>query len=78
MPKLNSPGAAVPLYAAFAVSAALAASAAVQQPGTLVVATTASVSQLREWDHRIDAMVHSGELRLRQVRNDTLVTGRVH
>jgi thermolysin len=37
-----------------------------------------SVSQLREWDARIDRMLRDGELRIRQTREDTLLGGRTH
>ena len=57
---------------------ALTPLARAQEAGSLVAATTASVSQLREWDRRIDTMVRGGELRARPARPDTLVAGRVH
>jgi thermolysin len=37
-----------------------------------------SLSQLREWDARIERMIRDGELRRRQLRDDALVEGRVH
>lgn len=37
-----------------------------------------SISQLREWDSRIDRMVRGGELRIRQSRADAFVEGRIH
>ena len=68
----------VPRVAAVVVAAALAASPQAQQSSVLTASTPASVAQLREWDRRIDAMARDGELRVRQVREDTLVDGRVH
>ena len=38
----------------------------------------AAASELRGWDARIDGLVRSGDLRLRLVREDTLLPGRVH
>jgi thermolysin len=58
--------------------AVLAASSQAQQPGVRVASAPASVAVLREWDRRIDAMARDGDLRLRQVRDDTLIDGRVH
>jgi bacillolysin len=37
-----------------------------------------SITELRAWDQRIDGMLNSGELRVRNVRDDTLVPGRRH
>jgi bacillolysin len=37
-----------------------------------------SRAQLREWDRRLERMVRSGELRVRQSRADALVEGRTH
>ncbi|MGB2717962.1 MAG: M4 family metallopeptidase [Vicinamibacterales bacterium] len=37
-----------------------------------------SVPQLRDWDARLDRMVRSGELRVRQRRDDVQIEGRVH
>lgn len=46
-------------------------------PGLARVAP-ASIADLRAWDGRIDAMVRSGELRVRQVRDDAVLPGRTH
>jgi bacillolysin len=43
-----------------------------------VAATSDALNQLREWDRRIDQMTRSGELRLRESRDDRLVPGRRH
>ena len=37
-----------------------------------------SLSQLREWDARIEGMLRAGDLRIRQTREDALVKGRLH
>lgn len=37
-----------------------------------------SIGQLREWDRRIDGMLRTGELRVRDRRDDTIVAGRTH
>ena len=37
-----------------------------------------AIAQLREWDARIERMVRTGELRVRQRRDDALIEGRVH
>ena len=64
--------------AAVVIAAVLAASPDAQQPSVLTAPAPASVAELREWDRRIDAMTRAGELRVRQVREDTLVDDRVH
>jgi thermolysin len=46
------------------------------RPGVAISAQ--SVPQLREWEARIDRLVRTGELRVRQRRDDALVEGRVH
>jgi bacillolysin len=43
-----------------------------------IAATSDAFSQLREWDRRVDQMTRSGELRLRESRDDSLVPGRRH
>ena len=40
--------------------------------------TTGSAAERRAWTSRIDGMLRSGELRIRQTRDDTLVPGRTH
>ena len=39
---------------------------------------TGSIAERRAWSSRIDRMLRTGELRIRQVREDTLVPGRTH
>lgn len=68
-----------PAFAALvAALAALAAAGRAQEPAALTASAPAAVAQLRAWDRLIDAMMRDGELRVRQVREDTLVPGRVH
>jgi Zn-dependent metalloprotease len=44
-----------------------------------VAVAAGQIRQLREWDHRVDALVRSGELGMRIVRRDTILSdGRVH
>jgi Zn-dependent metalloprotease len=43
-----------------------------------IAVTSQNVSLLREWDINIDSMLRSGELRRRNVRRDTMLSGRVH
>src|SRR4051794_18575734 len=46
---------------------------------SLTVAVTSDASsQLRDWDRRIDQMARSGDLRLRESRDDGLIAGRRH
>lgn len=53
--------------------------AAQEQKGVVtVMATSATPQDLREWDSRIDRMLRDREVRLRQVRDDTLMPGRKH
>jgi thermolysin len=52
--------------------------AAAQQPRLVVAATPGSIPELRQWDQRVTRMERDGELRLRQVREDTLIPGRSH
>ena len=40
--------------------------------------TAGSVAQRRAWTSRVDGMMRSGELRIRQTREDTLLPGRTH
>jgi Zn-dependent metalloprotease len=40
--------------------------------------STASIADIRAWDRRVDSMLASGELRMRTVREDTLIPGRRH
>ena len=43
-----------------------------------VTITTGSPAERRAWTTRVDAMLRSGELRIRQTREDTLLPGRIH
>jgi thermolysin len=70
-----------------ALAAVLASSGAaspgaqsVAQPGLvrITAASAASIADLRAWDRRVDSMLDSGELRVRTVRDDTLMPGRRH
>ena len=45
--------------------------------GTLTTITAGAAQAVREWDSRTDAMLRSGDLRLRMVRDDTMIPGRV-
>ena len=50
---------------------------AAQGHGTLTTIVPASLQTLRDWDSRTQLMLRSGELRVRQVRDDTLIPGRI-
>ena len=65
------------LLVLFNVPMAASSAAAQDAPGALTIAPS-SLSQLREWDRRIEGMVRAGELRIRQTREDPLVDKRVH
>ena len=54
----------------------MAAPAAEEAPALRVAA--GSEPLLRSWDARIARMLHAGELRARQVREDRMLTGRIH
>ncbi len=43
-----------------------------------ITITTGSAAERRAWTTRVNAMLRSGELRIRQTREDTLLPGRVH
>lgn len=60
------------------VAAVCPLSAAAQDRSTALSIAPQSVSQLREWDVRIERMLRDGDLRIRQTREDTLVDGRTH
>jgi Zn-dependent metalloprotease len=49
-----------------------------QNFATTLAVTTQELTELREWDGRINALERSGGLALRTVRADTLLTGRAH
>jgi bacillolysin len=73
---------AVPVAAAvfglFVSIAAAAPPAAPQGPRGASAVATQSTAQLRDWDQRVDRMLRSGELRVRQTLEDPLVPGRTH
>ena len=46
-----------------------------QSRGTLATIVPGSAQALRDWDTRTQAMLRTGELRMRQVRDDTLIPG---
>jgi bacillolysin len=50
---------------------------AAQSHGTLSTIVAASPQTLREWDARTQSMLRNGELRMRRVRDDTQIPGRV-
>ena len=65
------------LTAALALAIAPAPSAQAPRPSGRVATFAAGAPQdLRQWDPLADAMLRSGELRVRQVRADTQLTGR--
>src|SRR3954447_25989376 len=49
-----------------------------QEPRRAIVVDAHSPAQLRDWDSRLDRMQRSGELRVRDTHQDTLITGRIH
>jgi len=55
-----------------------AATAAAQDRSSALSIAPRSLSDLREWDVRIERMLRGGELRIRQRRVDPLVESRVH
>src|SRR5260370_1130023 len=50
---------------------------AAQSQGTLATIVPGSLRALRDWSERTDSMLRTGELRMRQVRADTLIPGHV-
>jgi thermolysin len=50
---------------------------AAQSQGTLATIVPGSLRALRDWSARTDSMLRTGELRIRQVRDDTLIPGHV-
>jgi bacillolysin len=49
-----------------------------QEARRAIVVEARSATGLRDWDRRLDGMHRSGELRLRDSREDTLIKGRLH
>lgn len=68
---------AVPLVAC-AVVVLVGIGPAAQVRSRAVPVRPAGLSELRQWDARIDAMIRDGDLRIRKVREDTLMPGRTH
>ena len=68
------------VFAMIAVSAGfLMPQRPVGQSRSLVIAATAAdLKTLRDWDRRVEQMTRTGELRLRESRQDRLVPGRTH
>jgi thermolysin len=50
----------------------------VAQQARLARVAPGSLTELRAWDARVDAMLNTGELRVRITRDDTLMQGRSH
>jgi bacillolysin len=48
-----------------------------QSQGTLATIVPGSLQALRDWDARTESMLRTGELRIRQIRDDTLIPGHV-
>ncbi len=70
-------------YLAFGVVLALAlvpvtARTRGQDRGAMARVSARDVASLRQWDATIDRMIRSDQLRVRQVRDDTLMPGRTH
>ncbi len=51
---------------------------AAQESRRTTVVEARSATERRQWDRRLDGMLRSGELRVRDRRDDTLITGRRH
>ena len=68
------------VYTDVGVGAVLSAPAtAVLQDGRARIAVTAAdPAGLRQWNDRVDRMIQGGDLRVRQIREDTLIRGRTH
>jgi bacillolysin len=49
-----------------------------QEPHRAIVVDARSPAQRRDWDSRLDRMQRSGELRVRDTHQDTLIRGRIH
>src|SRR5262245_53021179 len=49
-----------------------------QNRPTAVAATTTTPSDLRAWDQQVDQMIRSRDLRVRELKIDTVVPGRRH
>lgn len=65
--------------ACLAAGLAFSPAPAAQAPAARLAAiAAASTSAVRQWDSLTQSMLRSGELRIRQVRDDTLIAGRVN
>lgn len=69
--------AAACLTAGVAIAFSPAPSAQAPAAGLAAIAAS-STSAVRQWDSLTQSMLRSGELRIRQVRDDTLIAGRVN
>ena len=69
---------AVAVFGLFVSTVAAAPPAPPQGQRGKVAIATRSTAQLRDWDRRVDRMLRSGELRVRQTLEDPLVAGRTH
>ncbi|MEN3339294.1 MAG: bacillolysin [Acidobacteriota bacterium] len=49
-----------------------------QESSHTTIVEARSATELRDWDRRLNGMIRTGELRLRDMRNDTLMKGRRH
>jgi thermolysin len=65
-------------FVALAACCALAATAHAQSHPGLRRATPSSITELRQWDQRVDAMQRGGELRVERITEDADVAGRTH
>lgn len=59
-------------------AAATTRAARAQEARATITIDARSATQLRDWDRRLDGMLRQGELRVRDTREDTLITGRIH
>jgi thermolysin len=75
--RLLGTGTAATCLAAFAVALSPAPAAQAPTSGLASIAAS-STAAVRQWDSLTQSMLRSGELRIRQVRDDTLIAGRVN
>ena len=54
------------------------ATAVVQAGRADIAVTAANPTRLRQWDDRVNRMIQGGALRVRQIREDTSISGRTH
>jgi bacillolysin len=67
---------AAAVFGVFVSMSTVAPAGLAQQRRGAVTIVAQSIAQLRDWDRRVDGMLRSGELRVRQMREDPLVAGR--